>query len=254
MTDEKARILGPVMIPDFKMLRYHEDVGFYDLVATAETISKIKTSFDKDFGLKPTAEHTPKTIDDAEMTGSFLLSEKNIEELPENFKHLPFGTWFLEFTFRTPEALKAVESEGLRGFSLEFPFNIVGPNGETFTVLEKFRLMNKLSDLLPFDIHVFGGSTDGYGRNEHGPAHFELKEKSTRKSLGKINMPSLQTWLELSFDKRVDLMNVINGEDISRKDKKAIVRWLELDSNQNLINCQKQWNESNKHNNRTTPI
>jgi hypothetical protein len=114
--------------------------------------------------------------------------------------------------------------------------------------------MNRLSDLLFFDIWVHGGSTDGRGRNEHGEAHFELKKKNTRKPLEKILMPSLSLWLKSDFDERVNLLSIQNSMDISKKDKKGMARWLELNENENLIMSHKEWNECNKHNNRTIQI
>ena len=160
----------------------------------------------------------------------------------------------IEYTFESPALLAHYKSIGLKGFSVEGKFTIFGKDGKKYSVIEKFKRINKLSDLLYFEIWVHGGSTEGSGRNEHGVAHFELKEKNTRKPLGKITMPSLEVWLKSDFKEKIELMKVQNNIDISKKDKRAMVRWLELNDNENLINCHKEWNESNKYNNRTVLI
>lgn len=49
-------------------------------------------------------------------------------------------------------------------------------------------------------------------------------------------------------------MTVQNKADISKRDKKGMVKWLELNDNENLLYCHKEWNESNKHNKRTIMI
>lgn len=251
----KNRILGPVMIPDKKMLRYHDEIGFYELVIPADAIEFYRNKFhsdkhDENFNI----EHSEKIEEGVRLSNSFIINSNSRESLPIEFQDLPNGTWMIEYTFDSPEVLVYYENLGLTGFSVEGTFTIVGKDGKKYTVKEKFKRMNKLSDLLSFEIWVHGGSTDGRGRNEHGEAHFEIKEKNTQKPKGKITMPSLELWLKSNFKERTGLMKVQNNDDISKKDKKGMVRWLELNDNENLINCHKEWNESNKYNNRAILI
>ncbi len=238
------------------MLRYHDEIGFYNLSIDADTIEKYKNKFHaekKEDQLN--LNHSNLLQTDAKMTQSFLINDKIRDGLPEELKHLPNGTWMIELTFESYKAYEEFEKLGLKGFSIEGTFPITGPDGITHTITEKLRIMNKLSDFLPFNVYVQGGSNHGAGRNEHGPAHFELKQKNTNKNLGKIFMPTMQTWTSSDFKARIDLMKVHGADDIPTKDKKAMVRWLEMDENNNLIRCHNEWNECNKHNtNRTTLI
>ncbi len=253
--DFKNKILGPVMIPDKQILRYHDEIGFYNLVVSANVIEFYKNKFSSEERENNLNIQHGKIINEGvKLTKSFLINEENRKSLRTDFHDLPNGTWMIEYTFDRPELLAEYEMDGLKGFSIEGTFTIIGEDGKAYSVHEKFRRMNKLSDLLSFEIWVHGGSTDGRGRNEHGQAHFELKEKNTRKPLGKILMPSLELWLKSDFDERVQLMKLENGNDISKKDKKGMARWLELNENENLIMCHNEWNECNKHNNRTIQI
>jgi hypothetical protein len=251
----KNRILGPVMIPDKKMLRYHDEIGFYELVIPTNAIEFFRNKFHSDKKENNiNIQHEEKIEEGIRLTDSFLIDNDNRQSLPLEFQDLPNGTWMIEYTFDNPELLVQFEKNGLRGFSIEGKFTIVGEDGKKYTVQENFKRMNKLSDLLSFDIWVHGGGAEEGGRKEHGEAHFELKEKNTRKPLGKITMPSLELWLKSDFKQRIELMTVENNIDISKKDKKGMVRWLELNENENLLNCHKEWNESNKHNKRTILI
>jgi len=253
--NNKNRIMGPVMIPDKKILRYHDEIGFYELVIPSNAIEFYLNKFHSE--KKETninIQHNEIIEEGVILSNSFLISDDNRDSLPTEFQNLPNGTWMIEYTFESPELLANYENLDLNGFSVEGTFTIVGDEGKKYTVQEKFKRMNKLSDLLSFEIWVHGGSTEGRGRNEHGEAHFELKEKKSRRPLGKIIMPSLEIWLKSDFRERIELMIVQNNEDISKKDKKGMVRWLELNDNENLINCHKEWNECNKHNNRTILI
>jgi len=252
---QKKKVLGPAMIPEKKMLRYHEEIGFYELIFPAETIEHYRNKFHSNKKENNISiEHKLIIKKGVELTDSFLINKENSHLLPIYFQDLPNGTWMMEYTFDNSNLLSKFENDGSGGFSIEVKFTIVVEDGNKYDVYEKFSRMNKLSDLLSIEIWVHGGSTDGKGRNEHGEAHFELKEKNSRKPLGKIMMPSLNLWLQSSFKEKIKLMVVQNGDEITKKDKKGLVRWLELNDNENLIKCHKEWNESNKHNNRTFQI
>lgn len=254
-SNTKNRILGPVMIPDKKMLRYHDDIGFYELVIPTEAIKFYQKKFHSDKKEKKINIQHEKIVEDGvRLSDSFLINNNNRHSLPLEFRNLPNGTWMIEYTFENPQLLAQYENIGLNGFSVEGKFTIVDEDGKKHTIKENFKRMNKLSDLLSFEIWVYGGGAEDGGRKEHGEAHFELKEKNTRRSIGKITMPSLELWLKSDFKQRIELMTVQNKADISRKDKKGMVRWLELNDNENLLNCHKEWNEKNKDNKRTILI
>jgi len=254
-SNTKNRILGPVMIPDKKMLRYHDDIGFYELVIPTEAIKFYQKKFHSDKKEKKINIQHEKIVEDGvRLSDSFLINNNNRHSLPLEFRNLPNGTWMIEYTFENPQLLAQYENIGLNGFSVEGKFTIVDEDGKKHTIKENFKRMNKLSDLLSFEIWVYGGGAEDGGRKEHREAHFELKEKNTRRSIGKITMPSLELWLKSDFKQRIELMTVQNKADISRKDKKGMVRWLELNDNENLLNCHKEWNEKNKDNKRTILI
>lgn len=242
--NNKNRILGPVMIPDKKILRYHDEIGFYELVIPTHAIEIFRSKFHSEKKENiVNIQHEVRIEEGVRLSDSFLIDNDNRQSLPAEFQDLPNGTWMIEYTFDNPELLIQYENRGLRGFSVEVEYTIVVGNGKKYAIQENFKKMNKLSNLLSFEIWVYGGGSEDGGRKEHGEAHFELKEKNTRRQLGKIKMPSLELWLKSDSKQRIELLTIQNKVDISKRDKKGMVKWLELNDNENLIKCHKEWNE-----------
>ena len=145
-------------------------------------------------------------------------------------------------------------SSDLIGFSVELEYSITDENGKTHHLKDNFERMNKLSELLSINIFIRGGSTGGAGRNEHGEAHFEIHKKNSLKNIGKIFMPKLSNWNELNFKEKLSLLTIENGEDLPKREKKAFVKWLEKNENENLKRCYTEWNRVNKDNNQAILI
>jgi hypothetical protein len=251
---KKIKIVGAVLIPNFIMTRYNPQIGFYELSISPETIALYKEKFDNDNITDLSINHTSEILKNTKLSDSFLITTENQNQLDESFSHLPLGTWMIEYTITNESDTELIESFKLTGFSIEGKFTIVDENGKQFSVTEKFRIMNKISELLSFNIYVQGGSTEGAGRNEHGEAHFELKEKNSGKKLGKIFMPTKDKWISYNRKERLELMIVENGRQLSKREKKILVEWLEINNSENLLRCHSKWNEINKFNNRTLPI
>lgn len=251
---KKTRIVGAVLIPNFLMTRYNPKIGFYKVFISPETIELYKKKFDNDNITELSINHSSEILKNTKLSNSFLITTENQKQLDESFSHLPIGTWMIEYTIPSECEVKLIERLKLTGFSVEGKFTIEDENGKQFNVTEKFRIMNKISELLSFNIYVQGGSTEGAGRNEHGEAHFELKEKNSGKKLGKIFMPTKEKWISCNRKERIELMVVENGKQLSKREKKVLVEWLEINNSENLLKCHSEWNEVNKFNNRTQPI
>lgn len=251
---KETKIVGAVLIPNFLMTRYNPKVGFYKLFISPETIALYKKKFDSDNITELSINHSSQLLKHTKLTNSFLITTENQKQLDERFGDLPLGTWMVEYTISNECDEKLIESLELKGFSIEGEFMIEDEDGKQFSVIEKFRIMNKISELLSFNIYVQGGSTEGAGRNEHGEAHFELKEKNSGKKLGKIFMPTKEKWISCNRKERLELMVVENGKQLTKREKKVLVEWLEVNNSENLLRCHSEWNEVNKFNNRTLPI
>jgi len=67
-------------------------------------------------------------------------------------------------------------------------------------------------------------------------------------------MPSLDIWIQSDRKDRIKFLSVDKGIDISKRAKNVFIDWLEQNDNKNLLRCHKEWNESNKFNNRVQLI
>ena len=252
---ERLKILGAILIPDHKIKRFNEKLGFHHVSFPKEVIKAFKNKFDKvNKDTQLTKNHTSEYYKSAFLSKSFILNSSNREPLHLNHQDYPNGTWMIEYTFKNDSEYHEFLSSDANGFSVEIEYSIIDENGIEHHLRECFKMMNKLSELLSFNVFVRGGSTGGAGRNEHGAAHFEIHQKNSNKNIGKIFMPTLELWSNSNLKEKISLLTVDKGIDISKREKKAMVKWLEKENNENLIRCHKEWNRMNKDNNQTILI
>lgn len=119
-------ILGPVIIPNKKMLRApNSKVDDYHYVFfSSETIKKIKDKFHfkkKDNNI--TIEHKGELIKGIFLTKSFILDEVNIQSIEDKFKNLPLGTWMIEYRVDNQEVWQMIKDKKLNGLSIEGIFD-----------------------------------------------------------------------------------------------------------------------------------
>jgi hypothetical protein len=243
------RILGVVLIPDKKINRYNEKIGFFCISFSKDTILEYKKSFDKNIISVPlTKNHTTASYKNYFYSNSIIIDETNKDVLPDSFKDCPFGTWLLEITFYSKKEYDELINSDLKGISIDLEYTIQDDEGINHQIIDSFRMMNKLSDLISINIYVRGGSTGSSGRSEHGEAHFEVHKKNSGENVGKILMPKLNIWERANFKEKSSLLKVVNSKDISKRDKKVLIKWLENNDNENLKKCYEEWNRVNEYN------
>jgi len=252
---KKLQIISPMVRANFPMERYHDELGFYMAQFSPEVIVVLRDKFHRD-GLESTfsINHEGELITGCTVTKSFIIQESDREWLPAEYHDLEIGSWLVIITFDSQEQYDKIIESGITGLSGEIRFSITDSNGKKHIIKDNFRRVNKLSDILPFDVYVFGGETGSAGRSEHGDAHFQLKEKNTRRDLGKIFMPKLEFWKQANEKEKMKFVEVHSGPALSNRDKKAFIAWLDREDHKCLIESQELWNESNKNNNRAVLI
>lgn len=239
------RIKGAVLIPGKKMLRYHVEIGFYQAMFDPETIVKIKERVGNEISISK--NHSDNNYSSATIVDSYILTSKNktAKELD-----LPQGTWMIEIEFKNKDEYQFALANST-GFSFQSQFKFKASNGKEYLVKEGFRKMNQLSELLNVDLYIQGGGTSSTGRSEHGHAHFEVKERNSKKKLGDIFLPTLEQWRSLDDRQKLRFIALSNPKGtISKRERKAIVHWLDIDNESNLISSIQEWNKVNKDNHR----
>lgn len=251
-------IIAPQMIPGRSIPRYNNKIGHYEICFSSEYIQK-KYSLTDISKLATTIDHDGKSIS-CKTISSFIktynFSNQLCDELNKigfgpdlliffqnvyrSHNDLPIGTWFIINEFDNPEDLQKIILSGKTGLSVELKYSIT-VNGENITIEDNFNRMDSPSDKLPYTLHLYGGSTYSYGRNEHGEAHFTVKKNG--KTIDKIVIPKSSIWFSKDSKDKGKLLKSEEGK-VSRKDLKKIAEWLD----DNWEKCKNQWNEMNKDN------
>jgi len=250
-------ILAPLMIPGIAMPRFHDEIGEYEICYSAEYIhskfkktdlSKVKTTIDHD-GVATNCTipfSFIKGLNFAEQLKRTMpfLTKADVMASVSEFSILPKGTWFQVLEFETPEDLKRLQKSGKTGLSVELSHTII-VNGKSIKIHEEYERLDIPNDKLPHSIHINGGSTWGWGPNEHGAAHLELKNNGKGMKVDKIYIPYSVAWNRATKIEKIDLITSEKGR-IGRKERKKLAEW--LDSDNNLERCHESWNRNNKYN------
>lgn len=252
---EDRIVIAPIMIPGRAMPRYHKEIGDFDICFSSEYIRKTYRSTDKS-NIITTLNHKGKTIK-CQVISLFIkgldihkqiqrelpfLDYQKVKYLASRLIDLPKGTWLQVSEFENSADLNSIIEAGYKGFSIELPHTVM-VDGKKVDFIEEYERMDSNKNQLPFTIHINGGSNWSWGRSEHGEAHLELKKNGT--AIDKIFIPSTKYWSSASPKIQINLLKSENDK-ISRKERKKIAEWLNVDNN--LSRCQSTWNEKNKYN------
>lgn len=142
INEEKRTISGPVLVPEQPIYRRFGDKEFY-IKFTAETIKEYAIKFFKD--KKEGEGNIQHTIGFNGITfyESFLLNkERGI--VPEEFKDLPDGTWFLSAKVENDDVWQLIKDGTLRGFSVDIQSTLSEENVELDTLEDLMNYLNNI--------------------------------------------------------------------------------------------------------------
>ncbi|MBK7311939.1 MAG: hypothetical protein IPI93_14480 [Sphingobacteriaceae bacterium] len=118
-------VFGPAMIPDKEIYRNPNKAvnePHYVMFST-KTIEQLRTKFHANkFDNKVNINHDGIAVNEVIMTKSFLLNKNNRNSIPENFTHLPDGTWMIEYEIENDGIWSMIEEKKINGFSVEGVF------------------------------------------------------------------------------------------------------------------------------------
>lgn len=248
-------LIAPVMIPGKSMPRTHKKIGEYEICYSSEYIhnlfrktdkNKVVTTIDHN-GLPIAVRIIASFLKGLDFTGQLnrflpFLSKEDIAIFLNEFDSTPKGTWFQVQEFDHQEDFENLKTSGKTGLSVELTHSII-VDGEEVKIREEYERVDRPSDKLPYSLHIYGGSIWSRGRNEHGSAHFELKENGI--SLDKMFIPNSKEWYSTDLKGRIELLSTENGK-ATRKERKKIAEWLDRDGN--LKRCHEAWNKNNEYN------
>jgi len=135
-------VIGPAMIPDFKIIRMDDNGNYYDVIFSKETILKIAKKFMKEArtnDVNQDHENVKKT--GTYVYESWIVEDENDKAIQKYGYDVPIGTWMVSMQIEDKETWQRVKNGELKGFSVEGAF-------EEYENEEKF---NKIKAILEFD-------------------------------------------------------------------------------------------------------
>lgn len=123
VVDSKRGLLsGPLMIPNLPIYRNDQKYGEYRGYFPPEEVEKIAFKFmKKQFGKNFNIMHDMGLkVEDVYLAQTFIIDEEIGIETPKSYKQqMPNKTWWGIFKVENPEVLELVQSQLIKGFSVE---------------------------------------------------------------------------------------------------------------------------------------
>jgi hypothetical protein len=147
VSDEKRIVLGPILIPDKKILRVDAAGEPYEVFFTKDTVAKLAQNYlMKGYQKEATLEHDSK-VKDVTLVESWVKESKLNDKSNMYGLNLPVGTWVGMFKINNDEIWNDYVKNGkVKGFSIEgaFEHQLVKASQE-LAILEKE--ITELSDV-----------------------------------------------------------------------------------------------------------
>jgi hypothetical protein len=123
VSDEKRIVLGPILLPDKKILRVDAAGEPYEVFFTKETVAKLAQNYlMKGYQKKATLEHDGK-IDDVTLVESWIKESKLNDKSNMYGLNLPVGAWVGMFKINNDKIWNDYVKTGkVKGFSIEGAF------------------------------------------------------------------------------------------------------------------------------------
>jgi hypothetical protein len=165
--NEKQIVIGPAMIPDFKIARIDGHGNYYDVIFSAETILEIAKKFMKESrtnDVNQDHENTKKT--GTYIYESWIVEDANDKAILKYGYDVPIGTWMVSMQIEDSATWQRVKNGELKGFSVE----------GLFQDLEDERKFNEIKKIIGFDEDIALELAKELGISGEDLIDFEVKE------------------------------------------------------------------------------
>jgi hypothetical protein len=211
VSDDKRLVMGPILIPDKKIIRVDGAGMPYHVFFKPETIKRLSEMYlQKKYTDKATLEHDEK-INGVNLVESWIVESRVKDKSAVYGLSMPVGTWMGTFKIDNDEIWNDYVKEGkVKGFSIEglFGHNLVAATShayilekdiEDLTIDEADVLLSLIKDTVKFESY-----TD-YGQEIRNNAKrgIELNENNNNKcatQTGKVRAQQLADGEAISVD------------------------------------------------------
>ena len=145
VNDEKRLVMGPILIPDKKVLRVDGEGKPYHVFFKPETIKRLSEMYlEKKYTDKSTLEHDG-SVTGVNLVESWIVEDRMKDKSAVYGLSLPAGTWMGTFKINNDEIWEDYVKEGkVRGFSIE---GLFGHNLVAAAKIEKDLVEKRIEDL-----------------------------------------------------------------------------------------------------------
>jgi hypothetical protein len=210
--EDKHLIVGPILIPDIKILRLKEDgITPYYVTFTRETVEKIAQKYIKDNNANNiTLEHM-ESVNNVSLVESWIVESSVYDKSKAYNLTVKPGTWMGVFSLENNKELwnDYVKTGLVKGISLEglFTHELIKASKVKFDILEKDieELTNEEANIVLSKIKQMFESYSDYGEGIRNNAKrgIELNEKNGNKcatQVGKVRAQQIANGEKLSVD------------------------------------------------------
>jgi hypothetical protein len=209
INDEKRIVLGPILLPDKKILRVDAFGEPYEVFFTKDTVAQLAQNYlMKKYQGEATLEHDKK-INDVVLVESWIKESKLNDKSNIYGLNLPVGSWVGMFKINNDDIWNNYVKTGkVKGFSIEgaFEHQLIKAS-QKLSILEKDinNLTDEEAEILLAKITLLFESYSDYGQEIRNNAKrgIELNEKNNNKcatQTGKVRAQQIANGEKLSVE------------------------------------------------------
>lgn len=140
---EKKEVVGPIMIPNKKIIRFSPDMGYYYVRFTEEVIKDIMYRYSKEGLFNAFGIHHAYDTDDVVMLEVWMKESENDKSKDYGYE-LPNGTVFVKAKIESDELFNSIKEGNINGFSIEIKADIKPTKEEEMTEFSFAKELGKM--------------------------------------------------------------------------------------------------------------
>lgn len=141
--EEKKEVVGPIMIPNKKIIRFNPDMGYYYVRFTEEVIKDIMYRYSKDGLFNAFGIHHAYDTNDVVMLEVWMKESDNDKSKDYGYD-LPNGTVFVKAKIESDELFASIKEGDINGFSIEIKADIKPTKEEEMTEFSFAKELGKM--------------------------------------------------------------------------------------------------------------
>ena len=200
VNEEQRIVMGPILVPDKKILRVDGEGKPYYVFIKAATIQKLAQKYlQNKYQSEVTIEHNGKRVADVTLIESWITESRTKDKSAVYGLSVPVGTWMGSMKIESDKIWNEFVKTGIvNGFSIEglFSHQLVEAARESYLLKEIDELTDAESDLVLSKIKAIFESYSDYneGIRNNAKKGIELNDKNNNKcatQVGKVRAQQL---------------------------------------------------------------